>query len=176
MVQLGLGFCAYLTRLSGVMMPCSPCSLMVVSTVAHVAGGALVFAATVVLAIQARRMITVARHADQLRRPHPERPSSHEHRHTATGDSPRQVWPRWPRLRRAGQGARDHADHDDGVVRRIFCGDEVRRLADFVDGVECAGRHRPGQRRHRRHQRSDGARHRCADAAHRAASAGDRKA
>ncbi len=56
MIQLGLGFCAYLTRL---MWGHNPVEVMVVSTVAHVAGGALVLAASVVLAIQARRMIRV---------------------------------------------------------------------------------------------------------------------
>ncbi len=61
MMQLGLGFCAYLTRMVGAMTPCSRWQIMVVSTVAHVAGGALVLATTVVLAIQSRRMITRCR-------------------------------------------------------------------------------------------------------------------
>ena len=63
MLQLGLGFCAYLTRLVWGHDAVQPMQVMVVSTVAHVAGGALVLAATVVLAIQAFRMIAV--HAAQ---------------------------------------------------------------------------------------------------------------
>ncbi len=59
MMQLGLGFCAYLTRLVWGHDAVQPMQVMVVSTVAHVAGGALVLAATVALAIQARRMIRV---------------------------------------------------------------------------------------------------------------------
>ena len=58
MVQLGLGFAAYLTRLH--LWPQSavqPWQIMVISTVAHVACGALVLAVSVVLAIQSRRMI-----------------------------------------------------------------------------------------------------------------------
>ncbi len=63
MVQLGLGFCAYLTRLTWGHDAVQPMQIMVVSTVLHVAGGALVLAASVVLAIQTRRMIDV--HATQ---------------------------------------------------------------------------------------------------------------
>ncbi len=59
MVQLGLGLCAYLTRLRWGHNAIQPWHVMVVSTVAHVAWGALVMAATVVLAIQSRRMISV---------------------------------------------------------------------------------------------------------------------
>ncbi len=59
MVQLGLGFFAYLTRLTWGHDAVQPLQIMVVSTVAHVAGGALVLATSVVLAIQARRMINV---------------------------------------------------------------------------------------------------------------------
>jgi heme A synthase len=59
MFQLGLGFCAYLTRIVWGHDAVQPMQIMVVSTVAHVAGGALVLAVTVVLAIQTRRMITV---------------------------------------------------------------------------------------------------------------------
>ena len=59
MIQLGLGFCAYLTRLTYGHNLVQPWQIMVVSTVAHVAGGALVLAVSVVLAIQARRMIDV---------------------------------------------------------------------------------------------------------------------
>jgi cytochrome c oxidase assembly protein subunit 15 len=62
MIQLGLGFCAYLTRLTWGHDAVQPMQ-MVVSTVLHVAGGALVLAASVVLAIQTRRMIDV--HATQ---------------------------------------------------------------------------------------------------------------
>jgi heme A synthase len=59
MMQLGLGFCAYLTRIIWGHDAVQPMQIMVVSTVAHVAGGALVLASTVALAIQTRRMITV---------------------------------------------------------------------------------------------------------------------
>ena len=59
LLQLGLGFCSYMTRVVWGHDAVQPLTLMVVSTVAHVAGGALVLAATVVLAIQTRRMITV---------------------------------------------------------------------------------------------------------------------
>ena len=59
MVQLGLGLCAYITRLRFGHNAVQPWQIMVVSTVAHVAWGALVLAAIVVLAIQTRRMISV---------------------------------------------------------------------------------------------------------------------
>jgi heme A synthase len=59
MVQLGLGFAAYLTRLQWMVNPSQPLIVIVISTVSHVAGGALVLATCVVLAIQARRMINV---------------------------------------------------------------------------------------------------------------------
>jgi len=59
MIQLGLGFCAFLARMLWSVGEAQPTLLMVVSTVAHVAGGALVLAASVVLAIQTRRMISV---------------------------------------------------------------------------------------------------------------------
>ena len=57
MIQLGLGFAAYLTRLVWGHDVVQPMQIMVVSTVSHVAGGALVLAVSVVLAIQSRRMI-----------------------------------------------------------------------------------------------------------------------
>jgi heme a synthase len=59
MVQLGLGFASYLTRLQWMMNAPQPITGIVISTVSHVAGGALVLATCVVLAIQARRMINV---------------------------------------------------------------------------------------------------------------------
>ncbi len=59
MVQLGLGFAAYLTRLTYGHNPEQPWQVTVVSTVAHVSCGALVLAVSVVLAIQSRRMISV---------------------------------------------------------------------------------------------------------------------
>jgi heme a synthase len=59
MVQLGLGFCAYLTRLRWGHNLEQPWHIMVVSTVAHVAWGALLLAATVVLAIESQRMIDI---------------------------------------------------------------------------------------------------------------------
>ena len=71
MVQLGLGFAAYLTRLTYGHNAIQPWQVMVVSTVAHVAWGALVLAGSVVLAIQSRLMIsahvpgTAVRHASQ---------------------------------------------------------------------------------------------------------------
>jgi cytochrome c oxidase assembly protein subunit 15 len=59
MVQLGLGFAAYLTRLQWMLDPPQPTTGIVVTTVSHVAGGALVLATSVILAIQTRRMITI---------------------------------------------------------------------------------------------------------------------
>jgi heme a synthase len=59
MFQLGLGFAAYLTRLTYGHNAVQPWGIMVVSTVAHVACGALVLAVSVVLAIQSRRMVNV---------------------------------------------------------------------------------------------------------------------
>lgn len=59
LLQLGLGFFAYLTRVMWGHEAVQPMQMMVVSTVAHVAGGALVLAAAVVLAIQSRRVIDV---------------------------------------------------------------------------------------------------------------------
>jgi len=59
MIQLGLGFFAYLMRLQWGREAVQPMAEMVVSTVAHVAGGALVLATSVILAIQTRRMITL---------------------------------------------------------------------------------------------------------------------
>jgi cytochrome c oxidase assembly protein subunit 15 len=57
MVQLGLGFTAYITRVQWGRDAIQPMASMVLSTVSHVAGGALVLATSVVLAIQSRRMI-----------------------------------------------------------------------------------------------------------------------
>ncbi len=57
MVQLGLGFAAYVSRLLYMINPPNPTIWIVLSTVAHVSLGAIVLAATVVLAIQSRRMI-----------------------------------------------------------------------------------------------------------------------
>ena len=59
MVQLGLGFAAYVSRLVWMLNAPAPTTYIVFSTVAHVAGGAIVLATTVVLAIQSRRMISV---------------------------------------------------------------------------------------------------------------------
>lgn len=55
--QLALGFLAYLSRVQWGHDALAPGSSVVVSTVSHVAGGALVLGTTVVLAMQARRMI-----------------------------------------------------------------------------------------------------------------------
>jgi cytochrome c oxidase assembly protein subunit 15 len=57
MVQLGLGFAAYVTRLQWMLDAPQPTTGIVISTVSHVVGGALVLATSVVLAIQTRRMI-----------------------------------------------------------------------------------------------------------------------
>ena len=57
LVQLGLGFAAYSSRLIWMLNAPAPTIYIVISTVAHVAGGAIVLATTVVLAIQTRRMI-----------------------------------------------------------------------------------------------------------------------
>ena len=59
MVQLGLGFASYITRLQWMVDPPQPTIGIVISTVSHVACGALVLAVSVVLAIQSRRMISV---------------------------------------------------------------------------------------------------------------------
>jgi cytochrome c oxidase assembly protein subunit 15 len=59
MVQLGLGFASYLARLQWMLDAPQPTTGIVISTVSHVAGGALLLATSVVLAIQTRRMITV---------------------------------------------------------------------------------------------------------------------
>ncbi|HVP55899.1 MAG TPA: COX15/CtaA family protein [Candidatus Eisenbacteria bacterium] len=59
MLQLGLGFVAYITRVQWGNDAVQPLTGMVISTVAHVAGGALVLATSVILAIQSRRMINV---------------------------------------------------------------------------------------------------------------------
>jgi len=59
MIQLGLGFFAYLSRVQWGTDAVQPMAAMVFSTVSHVAGGALVLATSVILAIQSRRMITV---------------------------------------------------------------------------------------------------------------------
>ena len=58
--QLCLGFTAFLTRVAWGRDTAQPELPMVVSTVAHVAIGALLLATTVVLAIQVRRHVPVA--------------------------------------------------------------------------------------------------------------------
>jgi cytochrome c oxidase assembly protein subunit 15 len=55
LVQLGLGFAAYLTRVEWGRQAAQPMLNMVLATVAHVAVGALVLATSVVLAVQAYR-------------------------------------------------------------------------------------------------------------------------
>jgi cytochrome c oxidase assembly protein subunit 15 len=57
LVQLGLGFVAYLTRVQWGHDAVQPAMSMVISTVSHVAGGALVLGTTVALALQTRRMV-----------------------------------------------------------------------------------------------------------------------
>ena len=59
MVQLGLGFASYLTRLEWMLNAPQSTTGIVISTVSHVAGGALVLATSVILAIQTRRMISI---------------------------------------------------------------------------------------------------------------------
>lgn len=59
MLQLALGFVAYVTRVQWGKDAVQPLLGMVVSTVTHVAGGALLLATSVILAIQTRRMIFV---------------------------------------------------------------------------------------------------------------------
>jgi len=59
MVQLGLGFASYLARLQWIQNAPQPTTGIVISTVSHVAGVALLLATSVILAIQTRRMITV---------------------------------------------------------------------------------------------------------------------
>jgi heme A synthase len=58
MVQLGLGFASYVTRLQWMLDAPQPTTGIVISTVSHVAGGALLLATSVILAIQTRRMIS----------------------------------------------------------------------------------------------------------------------
>jgi len=58
--QLCLGFAAFLTRIAWGRDAAQPELPMVVSTVAHVAVGALLLATTVVLAIQVWRHVPVA--------------------------------------------------------------------------------------------------------------------
>jgi cytochrome c oxidase assembly protein subunit 15 len=64
MLQLGLGFVAYVTRVQLGRDAVQPMESMVLSTVSHVVGGALVLATSVILAIQTRRMIPS--HASEL--------------------------------------------------------------------------------------------------------------
>ena len=59
-IQLSLGVSAFVTRVMWGKDAAQPMMSMVVTTVAHVAVGALVLATTVVLAIQARRHVTVS--------------------------------------------------------------------------------------------------------------------
>ena len=73
MVQLGLGFASYFARLQWMLDPPQPVTDIVISTVAHVAGGALVLATSVVLAIQSRGMID-AHASDAAAQPAPPRP------------------------------------------------------------------------------------------------------
>jgi cytochrome c oxidase assembly protein subunit 15 len=57
LIQLGLGFASWVTRLQWMLDAPQPTTNIVLSTVSHVAGGALVLATSVILAIQTRRMI-----------------------------------------------------------------------------------------------------------------------
>jgi len=58
--QLGLGFTAFVTRVAWGKSAVQPELAMVVSTVAHVAVGALLLATTVILSIQVWRHVPVA--------------------------------------------------------------------------------------------------------------------
>ncbi len=71
--QLGLGFAAFLTRIAWGKNAMQPELPMVVSTVAHVAVGALLLAATVVLSIEVWRHVPVA---FEERVPHAQRDAS----------------------------------------------------------------------------------------------------
>ena len=64
--QLGLGFAAYLTRVQWGQDAVQPEMPMVISTVAHVAVGALVLASAVVLAMQAWRHVQRVRQEQEL--------------------------------------------------------------------------------------------------------------
>jgi hypothetical protein len=59
MVQLGLGFGSWLTRVEWGHDAPQPLAPMVYTTVAHVAVGALLLATTVVIAIQAWRHVAI---------------------------------------------------------------------------------------------------------------------
>jgi cytochrome c oxidase assembly protein subunit 15 len=61
-VQLGLGLSAYITRVASPYDP-QPLTPMVAVTVAHVAGGALVFATTIVFTLRAFRVVDLERNA-----------------------------------------------------------------------------------------------------------------
>jgi cytochrome c oxidase assembly protein subunit 15 len=69
MVQLGLGFGAYLTRVEWGRDAPQPMMEMVATTVAHVAVGALLLAATVVLALYSRRYTVQAPAAEVAMQP-----------------------------------------------------------------------------------------------------------
>jgi cytochrome c oxidase assembly protein subunit 15 len=68
-LQLGLGFTAFVTRVAWGRDSIQPELPMVASTVAHVAAGALLLATTVVLSIQTRRHISAAQ-PDRVAQPH----------------------------------------------------------------------------------------------------------
>lgn len=62
-VQLGLGFAAYLTRVEWGRDAAQPYESLIITTVSHVATGALLLAATFVLAVQSRRVLARANDA-----------------------------------------------------------------------------------------------------------------
>jgi heme a synthase len=66
MVQLGLGFAAYVSRLIWMLNAPMTTIYVVLSTVSHVAGGAIVLATSVVLAIQTRRMVRAGGHESAM--------------------------------------------------------------------------------------------------------------
>ena len=65
-VQLSLGFAAYLTRVQWGKDTVQPGAAMVVSTVAHVAVGALVLATTLILSLQSWRYLSGVRAPSSL--------------------------------------------------------------------------------------------------------------
>ena len=129
--QLCLGFVAFLTRVAWGHDAVQPELPMVVSTVAHVAVGALLLATTVVLAIQVWRHVPVAFEERSSK------PGTETGGRMSTATQPLVV-PRsgaadaGARLCRTDQAARDHADHHDRVVRILFWRVEIRRLFPFV--------------------------------------------
>ena len=166
MVQLGLGFTAYLTRLGYNRYAEAPADTMVAATVAHVACGAFVLAIAVLLAIQTRRMIHSGASRDCAQ------PRSTDGNRMSSASQPLAI----PRGGIAAL-ARDYSVLIKARVTTLivmtawagayFAAAKSGVFAAFLDAAARAHRHLPGQRRYRSHQRSRGARPGRADAAHR---------